>query len=444
MKRQKKKNYISIRIEVAKSGQLNHDVRQKKENYIIDGVSNIFLDDNFKSIIINNNESEKIHRFKRYIQIKKNELIKSVIDDAHQHNKRAIQKRTNLELSGIITFSDTMRKDYENNPDEFLRKSIELLQAFEREHNTKIINSSIHLDETTPHIHFSFINYDFKKHRTLKRTMDRTQLEDLQDLGEKYFIDYESGYHRGEKVSSTGSKHQSVKQSHSIEQFKKDIEAVLNTQKMTLNDLQELRQVKRQETKLLTNKDEIESNKEILKQLSKKINSKKRVIKTINQNISKILDKNLGIFGVDRKQLEIDLSHLLEHKIEKGDVLQLLEELETQLNKTNVEKQELKSEIISLQDKVEDTQQKNIEQRSGVISQNIKIVNLENNITNLKDELQMSQNDIKTLKTFINQDLERKSQYQKFLERREGNYLEKKREEGTALERKHPRRSRER
>jgi len=419
MNKQGKKTYVSVRIDTATSGQLNHDTRNQKQDYIKDNIENIYLDDNFITTKINNSDEDKINKLQSYLYGRKQKYFAKMKADANEYNKRAIQKTTNLEISGMISFSETMRNDYEKNPNEFKKRTIDMLKEFAQIHNTKILNASIHLDEKTPHIHFSFLNYDFKNHRTLKRTLNSENLEDLQDFGQKHWLSYGVGYERGEKVSKTGNKHLSVKDSHKVEEFKLQLDAVIKNYKSSLYELEELRRIKREEIKL---KEDKTQDKIILKQLTKNINAEKQRIKFIENYMDKSINKNMKFFGGRGTDgIKEDVIKLFSDSgLETKSLERKLESMEKSILQISQENEQLKVEL-------EEERYNHTRLKSNIITQNIDMQKIKNDNQSLKKEIKKIEADLEEVNTFINANPERKSQYEKWKEQRKS-YQDKKKD----------------
>lgn len=350
--------FISIRIKQKKINQLNHDTRKQNINYLRNNNNNIYFDNEFNKWEFNNLNKdikniyiEKIEKDLNYFKNKMIEEDKKFIEN-HNNNlksgekkrRSSIQKTTKFINSGLITFSNTINKDYENNEKDFIRRLKDFKEEFEKLHNTNIINLSIHRDEKSYHIHFDFLNFDFKKNKTLLKNIGKEGISNLQDLGGKHFKDFGKGYHRGISSNITKSKNLTVSQSHSIEQFKNNINTLLNQSTMDLKDLNTLRDTLRHQTKETPHKTTKDKNKIILKELTKEINLNKKIIKTIEKKISIILKDNINLFSVNYEKISEEINKLMNiskdlNLINKMEQLQrineILQEENNLLNKEN-------------------------------------------------------------------------------------------------------------
>ena len=210
-------------IKPKKNNQVNHDTRKSRINYLRSENDNIFFDKDFNKFEFSTNHPKQqkdfnnlikkdFENYKKLIQKDNSDFVISHNEEIEIHNSQkinednqlsktqsSIQKNTKYSFSGLLTFSPTMKKDFENNKELFYKKLKQFIKDFEEKHNTKILYSSIHLDEKTPHIHFEILNYDFKNHNTLKRTFTKEDMSNFQDMGGNIFKDFGQGYHRGIK-----------------------------------------------------------------------------------------------------------------------------------------------------------------------------------------------------------------------------------------------------
>jgi hypothetical protein len=330
---------LSVRIKSKQNGQINHDTRKSFIKYLKNNEQNIFYDRELNQYKFSTLETEKQIEFKNIIQKDFNQLKREMKkDDKEFNDKSSIQKNTKFSFSGIITFSPTMKKDYKDNPKLFNEKLKQFIKEFEEKHNTKILYSTIHLDEKTPHIHFEILNYNFEKHRTLKRSFTKQDLRNLQDLGGDIFQDFGKGYERGIKKEITGAVNLTVSQSHQVEQFRKIIQNILEKSNLPL---EELRKMKNELVEQTRNEEDIyikEGYKSTLKELTKKINSHNKIIKQIKKNITPLIEKNKNIIGgVDTEKLSNDLVLLFElnKKLDTTHDLTELKSLYDTLQDTN-------------------------------------------------------------------------------------------------------------
>lgn len=360
-----KLKYLSIRIKSKKTNQLNHDTRKQNINYLRNSNDNIYFDSDFNQYQFNNKNVQEQNKYIKIVQKDLEEYKEIMIEedksfienhnqDLTENQKRrrsSIQRNTNYFNSGIITFSESMKKDFENDKEGFISRLKDFKEDFEKEHGTKIINMSIHLDEKTPHVHFDFINYDNNKNKTLLRNIQKQGLRDLQDLGDKHYNNFGLGYHRGKSSDITKSKNMNVSQSHKIEIFKNKINDILKDTQADLKELNQLRATLRQETKETTDNTLRTTNKVILKELTKEINQHKKLFKILEKKIIQSINKNTFI-KTDKEELAKDLMKVfnisnqikLNKRIEEVQELNLILQLENE--KLNNDSQNIKINLL--------------------------------------------------------------------------------------------------
>ena len=87
-----------------------------------------------------------------------------------EKTKRKLQANAERFTSGIMTFSQSMKQDYEKNPELFNKCSKLFLTKITQEYNFQIEYAELHLDETTPHVHILFNNISTKLEKVLEET----------------------------------------------------------------------------------------------------------------------------------------------------------------------------------------------------------------------------------------------------------------------------------
>lgn len=128
--------------------------------------------------------------------------LEAIKKEQQKRSKRKIQKNSTRFLSGIMTFSNSMKKDYDR--EIFDINSKDFLKKLEIHLGLKVLQAQVHLDETTPHIHIIFDNLD-ENGKTINRTITPEKLSQAQDLiGESF---KNMGYKRGIDKNETNSKH---------------------------------------------------------------------------------------------------------------------------------------------------------------------------------------------------------------------------------------------
>jgi hypothetical protein len=170
---------------------------------------------------------EQAHHNQHFVSPESIDVKKKRVEDAYfDEHRRAMPKNTSPYIDGLITFSDTMREDIEKyGAKKVVEESMKFLnQEFGFEH---MVALSLHMDETTPHIHFIAMNWSDKKSRAYSQAYEQ-ELKDAQGvslLQDRLANHYKKNipaweYERGE--------HQNTKEYHSK---RKAQEQHLKTQK---------------------------------------------------------------------------------------------------------------------------------------------------------------------------------------------------------------------
>lgn len=181
--------YLSFRIEKIANekvlSQINHDMRIGKQPKYIQ------RDKSHKNITLT---GAKFNKLKHEEHLKKQ----------NGKSKRKIQKNTERFFTGVMTFSEEMRRDYKNNDGLFAECSKDFLEKLKERYKMENIYSEIHLDETTPHIHILFDNID-DSGKSVRRNINPKILSEIQTLMGECFEDLE--YKRGKPKDETLAKH---------------------------------------------------------------------------------------------------------------------------------------------------------------------------------------------------------------------------------------------
>ena len=160
--------------------------------------------------------------------------------------KRKLPKTTKPYIDGLITFSDTMFQDLIIDKKFSINEMSDTVVEFLRqEFGESFVAMDLHADETTPHFHFTAVNYDFEKGLTYSSSMRRdiksNQKNELQDRFANFMqskingFDYERGeihsikeYHnkrKSQQIHISKQSDQIKEQSLEIEKLKSSIKA---------------------------------------------------------------------------------------------------------------------------------------------------------------------------------------------------------------------------
>jgi len=396
---------ISGRMGNRKTKQILHDLRKLIPTYLKNDNENILLlEDKFYKI--SQHRQKNIRKFVDTIKKINKDLVQEIIEDNKKYvkefneeieiknnqikkenpnlnktelkklleNKKSssIRKNTKFFNSGIFTFSEEMKEDYKNNPNEFHKRMKIFKKEFEEEYKTKITHMTLHLDEKTPHVHFDFINYNFETHKTLRKNLTIQDFRDYQDFNEKIFKGYGQGYKRGKDKRETNNVHIDIKQSHMIEEFKNIVNEIIEKNKLPLNDLIDIKDKIKLLAKNSNEHNEKENYKIQLKELTKQINLHKKLNKNLEKYIKDIVKKNSvlgmknwdGIYSDISKLIEEHNKNIMNENLKLESKVFNLEKLveEMKNNKDNYTHKELYEENQELEKKVEDLEIETIDE----------------------------------------------------------------------------------
>lgn len=220
------KNFINLRLQYLKASSVNHNYRpadvavSKSQKINTDG-KNYYLD-------FNTDKIEIIER-KNYKQIRKH-ISKQLENDNNEFSSERNKRRGRTIndkgavgwVEGILTFSEAINKDLgtKYQIEDLVECAKNTMNEINKKWNTKNVGLMLHMDETTPHLHFFLKNYEteqenskdygvsiFAKHKTTK------DLSELQDIAFKEFS--KLGMERGVKKIFNPARYETVEQHHS-------------------------------------------------------------------------------------------------------------------------------------------------------------------------------------------------------------------------------------
>ena len=279
-------NTVSIRILGATTSktinQLSHDLRVKKVNYLkSEKQKNLFILEN-KNIIFSQKETDPIlfNKLKEKINVSAKEQ-----KEIHEKAIRQKSQIRNYFINGIITFSTDMKKDFFLQQKKFKELAKKTLDDICKKYGIKLLHFTIHLDEKTPHIHFTFENVNRTTGRSVQRYITKSDLRVMQTETAKHWE--EMGYKRGEENSK--SKHYSVSIGHQkeeLENLKREIQ-------------RRKKEVKAQDIESSHKKLELDKLDDILKETRIKIKEVKNCAvlnEKFNEDIDTLIKKSKKMF----------------------------------------------------------------------------------------------------------------------------------------------------
>lgn len=148
--------------------------------------------------------------------------FENVLREQETRSTRKLQKNCSRFFGAIMTFSNEMTQDYQNNPNLFKKCATSFINDIQETLGTKALSVVLHLDETTPHIHLIFDNIDTQG-KTVQRQLTRNNLSELQTLMGSYFEPM--GYKRGISAIETKATHVSTKTYKELKKIEDKIKA---------------------------------------------------------------------------------------------------------------------------------------------------------------------------------------------------------------------------
>ena len=185
------KNFINVRVQSYNYKKqydlLRHNFRHKKDSLSqINEKPNFFIGPNGKVLEIDNTNKKKIYDIvsKEYQKdrTKHNEIYKA----KHKRNLRDFQSTW---TDGIFTFSEAIHEDLGNKytQEDLIKVATSCANDIAKKYGTQLIYLTLHMDETTPHFHFSLKNYDENGLSLWKKNQNKKFLSELQNIAFEHF-----------------------------------------------------------------------------------------------------------------------------------------------------------------------------------------------------------------------------------------------------------------
>lgn len=303
---------------------------------------------------------------KDFINLSYDFIVDEYKKDRKLHNEKMYErKKRNLLneqatwLEGVFTFSEAIHHDLgtKYNKEELSRVAASCAQDLAKKIGSELKYMVFHLDETTPHFHLAFKNFDEAGMSIFHKIKNKEFLSEIQDLAFEHFK--ELGMDRGIKKELTGKNYQTISNYYKnkeielkaiisslqqdikqIQEAKKDIknnfdltsaEQKQELDKLDLeikslkNTMNEYKTIKNDnDIKLKAQQDEISAANDTLNNLNNKINIKTQEINSfeqvvvknkdiindlINNNITKNIVKQNVVIDID--ELKKDVNNLV-------------------------------------------------------------------------------------------------------------------------------------
>lgn len=303
--------------------------------------------------------------------------------------------KSNIAVEFIFQVGD--REDWQDKSLEDKKKTTEIFKkaiSILEEKGIKTVNASLHLDETSPHLHLLAVPIIENQKRGLEKQVSQNKvitlkaLNDIRKEVEKAFIDEYNKIYGTNKTLKKGSE---ITEHLQVQDYK-DIKKVLEVAKKTA-DKQVLKEKiekdykkvssevieKEKETKNLTNEltrleKEIEEKKknsneletEVEKQNFKieRLEREKKTNETIiyiAEDIVKSLTENINTAEEERKKLE---KEKVQKEKEKEEEQEKLEKVQKELNNKIEEQNRIRREQQEILEKLENAEKSNLEKKN--------------------------------------------------------------------------------
>lgn len=218
------KNYINVRTQSYNNSKtlnnLKHNLRYVKSLSEDKRINNRLV--NFLSEDINRELGSM-----EQIKVERKKLLSEYKTDRERHNKlfKAHAKQNLREYNatwfeGVFTFSEKLKEDLgtKYSQQDLINVANNCLKEIAKIYKAEIRYMVFHLDETTPHFHFTLTNFDDRGLSLFGQNKNKEFLSNLQDIGFKHFGTL--GMERGVSKNISEVNHISIKKFHEQEYAK--------------------------------------------------------------------------------------------------------------------------------------------------------------------------------------------------------------------------------
>ncbi len=411
-------NYINVRVQghnnkklintikhnLRAISSLNQDLNTNNSNYIMLDNKLIKLDKtNIKHIY------KQLHTQYQNDRLIHNEIFK-------KHNKRNLREEQGSWFEGVFTFSEQMKKDLKDkkyNMNDLIKVANESLKEIASTYGAEIKYMTLHLDETTPHFHFSLSNFDDRGLSLYNQNKNRDFLSNLQNIGFKHFS--KLGMDRGVSKDVSGVNHKNINKHWRDKNIvEKQINNELKKQNLSLKEINNKQQNSINELHSLseTLNNEITSLKNVISDNKTKINDLKIERETISKDTTlKTEEKKILYSEITSKQKELrdlneDIKEVIKSKKDisndlNNDINSIVEQsvtlnkfvnvkiLQQQIKKTLLKYLKLNTQLNELKEKEEKIKNlENVVEKSDTYIQRLeKEVNSLNSLDKEKSDL---------------------------------------------------------
>lgn len=384
------RNYISVNAKYYTSKQVSkraeHNNREAKIDYLLPSENRIFqnIENNFgqfsmmEKFELMNQRKKQIQNQKGFFKTDGNDLIEMVVSLSEEQALNYLNQEGGDDklFSGFLQLAEDIKSNFGFEP----------------------VGVSLHLDEgfITPtgdikyniHAHLDFLNFDFKKEKTVLRNMKKQHWRDLQDLAEKSFKSKNLDFVRGEQKLDNSKDHLE-KNDYIASKQQREINSNQNTltnhQNILNNLIEEINPLKLELDNLEL---EYTKLKEEVKDEYTSLNSLKNETKTLRATFAK--DSS------EYQNLTQEYNKLMQDEKAKREEYRLLDskskELKEEISKLEVIKKD-KIELLEKTNKYDVTINKEV---AKILENSKKMVGYDSDL--------LKENMIKVLKKFSNYD----------------------------------------
>ena len=333
------RNYISVNAKYYKMSEIdrisNHNFRQSKIDYLLPPEQikfenkNMVFDENFQAtkqdLSLENLDFTMRGEFAKLLQMKQNILKK---------NNARRRKNENEVIEMVVALSEEQALNYLEKGEDLMKGFENFAKNIEAKYGLKPLAISLHLDEGVVknditklniHGHLTFFNYDFIKEKSVLRTLQKKDFQDMQDLAADSFQSVGFDFKRGESKEISNKQHLErndfilSKQKQQLESYDlilKNLIPEINEEKKDLKELLNTFDKNSNEYKLVYNLvgSTITLEKEFRKYSKVEDFNKENKDEIINL-LKKHLEKVKPVIGKDFYKLEN--SNALIHNLEK-------------------------------------------------------------------------------------------------------------------------------
>ena len=338
------------------------DLTLSKYNITLKGTKNIYTDmENFY-------KKEFAEATYKYNQ-KQTDERRKIVDYLDKMNK---DSKSNIAVEFIFQIGD--KEDWENKSLEDKKKTVEIFKKaipILEEKGIKTVNASLHLDETSPHLHLIAVPIITGQKRGLEKQVSQNKIitkeiiKEIRSKVEKSFIEEYNRIYGTSKELKRGSEIEEHLQVQDYKNTKKMLEVAKKYgEKLELKEelenktnqlTNELTKLDNENKEKLKRKNELEKTNAVLKNSINNIDKENQTYKETLEKNKKNLETSVAGITSEIKELESKIKEVKKIKEDKDKELEL--ELVNKVNKIK-EIEKIKEEIKKLEE-----QQKEDEER---------------------------------------------------------------------------------